>query len=80
MSIAPVIVRNFAAVEVATAYHTYYLNRQRLEDAIEILGLAVRSQRSAAQLFNEKYPNVPSTQTVDYLCVAQACIDYDVKP
>lgn len=78
--VAPVIVRNFAAVEVATGLRRYYLNRQRLEDAIQMLKSAVRLQTSAAMLLREKYPALTPGQIYDYLGVAQACIDYNVKP
>lgn len=82
---APVIVRNFAAVEVATGYHTYYLNRQRLLDAIELLRLLLaegtpREEMCEIGHMMDLYPSLTVHQAINYVNAAIECINHKVNP
>lgn len=78
--VAPCIIRHFDAVDVATDYKTYYLNRARLEAAIIILTSIGYGGKTANEKMHDAFPALSPVQIYDYLCAAQACIDYDVKP
>lgn len=81
MSVAPVIVRNFAAVDVATEYETFHLNRQRLEDAIRFLSeIPHFGDPLPVSRMREKYPYIGTHQMTQYMLAAQACIDHNVTP
>lgn len=79
--IAPVVVRNFAAVEVATEHETFYLNRKQLEDAIQFLSeIRDGGGRSVVHRMREKYPYISPARMYMYMVAAQACVDHNVMP
>lgn len=79
--IAPVIIRNFDAVEVATEDGTFYLNRRRLELTIQIMSTPIFDDydRSAVEL-HRRFPSMSASEIFNYIKAAQACIDHEVKP
>lgn len=78
--IAPVVVRNFDAVEIAGDHWTYYLNRKRLETAIALFELApLQLHVSLAIAMREEYPSMTSVEVQKYLTAAQACFAWNIK-
>lgn len=81
--LAPVVVRHFAAVEIATEYGTFYLNRERLEEAIQFLSEipdGAGEVWSTKNRLREKYPSITPEQMSNYMLAAQACVDHNVTP
>lgn len=82
--VAPVIVRNFAAVTISTGYSTFFLNRQRLLDAIELIRLLCEStqydEQSAVDHMMDLYPLLSERQAGNYVYAALACLKYELNP